>query len=420
MPQVQVIAGPCALQHNGQTYFSQGDVTLTYNRNMVDLSSSHVGVYDSRQRDISVQVSFTPVGQTSVLNALINYISGKVPGQSMVPGGLNSTTFAVTGNETTNLLTAAGHSFVDGDVVAFTALNGGSGLSTYQRYYVRDRSGNDFKLALTAGGAAIDFTTAIISVSTIAESVELPLVITPLTDAGGQSRIWTFWRAGITEVGDFNFSATSQVNGQITFTVLESLIPTGSHVSTAAYSAPGGALLDDFDAATVITPPCDLRWAPDPASMVSGDYKFYSEDGFRVSIALSTNSHYRESVGLGTADVTYADVKCSVSFKCANAFDYLGVLVPEQTLHTLMPATTKPGQRATRKKLTLTSLVDDTIDGAVGMQAGDNLLQFVAAEWTSETLQWGAASNRTGNITFTCTPVITSGVRTYMTPDFVV
>ena len=69
--------------------------------------------------------------------------------------------FGATGEEATNIITATGHNFADGDSIFFSALTGGTGLAASTPYWVRDVSGNTFKLAATPAGAAIDFTTDI-------------------------------------------------------------------------------------------------------------------------------------------------------------------------------------------------------------------------------------------------------------------
>jgi hypothetical protein len=84
--------------------------------------------------------------------------------------GLSTATFqlsttplysGVTGVASTDVITAAGHTFTNNQLVQFTALTGGSGLTTSTDYYVRDIVSNTFKLAASSGGAAINFTTDI-------------------------------------------------------------------------------------------------------------------------------------------------------------------------------------------------------------------------------------------------------------------
>lgn len=65
---------------------------------------------------------------------------------------------AITAVAATNVCTAAGNNYTDGDLVILSNLTGGTGLSE-GRAWVRDRSGDTFKLAATPGGAAIDITT---------------------------------------------------------------------------------------------------------------------------------------------------------------------------------------------------------------------------------------------------------------------
>lgn len=59
--------------------------------------------------------------------------------------------------------TAANHGFQAGDAIVFTALTGGAGLVVGRRYYViaANLAATTFQVALTPGGAAIDFTTNI-------------------------------------------------------------------------------------------------------------------------------------------------------------------------------------------------------------------------------------------------------------------
>jgi len=67
----------------------------------------------------------------------------------------------VTGDASTDVITASGTTFSNDQPIRFTALTGGSGLNTTTNYFVRDVSGDTFKLATSIGGAAINFTTNI-------------------------------------------------------------------------------------------------------------------------------------------------------------------------------------------------------------------------------------------------------------------
>ena len=67
-----------------------------------------------------------------------------------------------TANATTNVLTVSGYTPVDADIVRIWNSGGGlpAGLSAATDYHVRDAAAQTCKLAATAGGDAIDFTTA--------------------------------------------------------------------------------------------------------------------------------------------------------------------------------------------------------------------------------------------------------------------
>lgn len=66
----------------------------------------------------------------------------------------------VTVDTATNVITATGHPFVNGERVSFDNVGGGlpAGVATNTNYYVRDTAPNTFKIAATRGGAAIDIT----------------------------------------------------------------------------------------------------------------------------------------------------------------------------------------------------------------------------------------------------------------------
>ena len=69
--------------------------------------------------------------------------------------------FAATGDAATDTITATGHNFVNGDIIRFTALTGGTGLVTTSCYFVINVSGNTFQLSNSSGGPVLDFTTNI-------------------------------------------------------------------------------------------------------------------------------------------------------------------------------------------------------------------------------------------------------------------
>ncbi len=60
-----------------------------------------------------------------------------------------------------DIIDASGHDFLNGEIVQFKALTGGLGLSVATDYYVIGSASDVFQVALTSGGAAIDFTTDI-------------------------------------------------------------------------------------------------------------------------------------------------------------------------------------------------------------------------------------------------------------------
>jgi hypothetical protein len=83
-------------------------------------------------------------------------------GEVYLPESTDSVTYSsITGDASTDVITVPTSAFTNGQLIQFTALTGGSGLSTSTDYFVRDVSGTTFKLAATNGGTAINFTTTI-------------------------------------------------------------------------------------------------------------------------------------------------------------------------------------------------------------------------------------------------------------------
>jgi hypothetical protein len=82
--------------------------------------------------------------------------------------------FAVTGNAATDIITATGHNFTTNQGVRFVDRIGGNGMNT-NPYFVRDISGDTFKISTTSGGAALNFTTDITAGSVVAIEANVTL-----------------------------------------------------------------------------------------------------------------------------------------------------------------------------------------------------------------------------------------------------
>lgn len=78
--------------------------------------------------------------------------------------------YACTGVASTDIITAVGHNFTANQGVRFTSLTGGSGLATTTNYFVRDISGDTFKVSTTSGGSAVNFTTDITAGTIVAHN----------------------------------------------------------------------------------------------------------------------------------------------------------------------------------------------------------------------------------------------------------
>jgi hypothetical protein len=324
-----VIVGPCIVKWNNIVFFTKGDVKVEMSRQLTEIPTDQFGLVDQRHKSSVIKVSFTPCGRYQELSALITYVTGKSPGQSLVPAG----------------------------------------------------AGN-----------------------------EKSLVIQPIYNAGGASRIWTFLRSGPTAIGASNVSATKTAAGEVTFTCLVSTVTPNTSFTTAVFAAPASGDMDDLSKADIIMLPAEAVWANDPGTLASGDLVMTSMDGWTIDLGLKTKEHEREAVGI--ADITLTDVVPSISGEAANIFDHTGALLGEHSWAPLMPfMTILPGQSATRKTLNLRALHNDGVGGATVAGTADVLFTFPLTEMDMQGLSWGAETNRTGRVSFKSIPTFTTGVR---------
>ncbi len=88
---------------------------------------------------------------------------------------------AVTADAGTDKITLTAHGLNNGDRVKFSAASMPGGLTAGTWYYVRDKATNDFKVASTAGGSAIDITSAGTSVLLTSETLYGPDLVDALS-----------------------------------------------------------------------------------------------------------------------------------------------------------------------------------------------------------------------------------------------
>ena len=97
---------------------------------------------------------------------------------------------SITGDAGTDIITATGSAFANGQRVRFTALTGGSGLNTTTNYFVIGASGATFQLSTTEGGSASLFTTNITAGTLLTgHSVDRHVAITN-NSSGTNSALW--------------------------------------------------------------------------------------------------------------------------------------------------------------------------------------------------------------------------------------
>jgi hypothetical protein len=127
-----------------------GENLIVRNCHFVDCSTA-VGIYAN-------------IGSKGRATGLATFTGQPTVGETISVGGRTYTwagaSKAVTA-ATSDTFTSTSHGLADATPVRFVVLESGGGVSRGVTYYIRDSAASTFKLAATAGGAAIDITAAI-------------------------------------------------------------------------------------------------------------------------------------------------------------------------------------------------------------------------------------------------------------------
>ncbi len=104
----------------------------------------------------------------------------------------------VTFTDATDRVGLTAHGFQNGDAISFMTINSTTGILTYTTYYVINRTANDFQLATTPGGSAVNLTTN--GTGIINERIP---VVSAVSDSSGN---YTLSITAAPASGDHNYS----------------------------------------------------------------------------------------------------------------------------------------------------------------------------------------------------------------------
>lgn len=149
------------------TVLSEGDAVPGYPGMIItDLDEIDSGI--SHEYSITAEGSLDNSSPTKLLNRGASISIGpNFEALTEVYASWQTERKAITGAEATDVITCTAHGYADGTRVVLLDLTGGAGLTGQSTstigtvYFVRDATTDTFKLAATAGGSAIDFTTDI-------------------------------------------------------------------------------------------------------------------------------------------------------------------------------------------------------------------------------------------------------------------
>ena len=150
--------------------------------------------------------------------------------------------FAVTGVAATDIITATGSAFANGQPVRFTALTGGAGLVTTTNYYVINVSGATFQVSTSVGGGASLFTTDITAGTLVnGHSVSTNVTLSENTTATNSDLVLTPKGTGALIAGPKPDGTTTGGNARGVNSVdLQTLRGVATQVASGARSVIGG------------------------------------------------------------------------------------------------------------------------------------------------------------------------------------
>ena len=150
--------------------------------------------------------------------------------------------FAVTGVASTDIITATGSAFANGQPVRFTALTGGAGLNTTTNYYVINVSGATFQVSTSVGGGASLFTTDITAGTLVnGHSVSTNVTLSENTTATDSALVLTPKGTGAFILGPKPDGTTTGGNARGNYAVdLQTQRTSNASVASGIYSLVAG------------------------------------------------------------------------------------------------------------------------------------------------------------------------------------
>lgn len=144
----------------------------------IGATNGHVLTVDSAEATGMKWAAVSGVVSGSVDNAVLRAdgVGGSTSQSSAITIDDAVVAFSITGDAGTDIITATGSAFANGQRVRFSSLTGGAGLNTTTNYFVINASGATFQLSTTAGGSASLFTTNITAGTLLTGHALQPLV----------------------------------------------------------------------------------------------------------------------------------------------------------------------------------------------------------------------------------------------------
>jgi hypothetical protein len=270
-----ILGGPALVTYRGQTFYSQGDITLDPSIETFPIMVDRYQQVDERVKNQPIKLSFTPAGEWEALNVLFPYAS-TVLGDLITPVRTFGTVVPAT-----NLITITGHGLTSGDAIRCSSTTTlPAPLSPATLYYAKAVDPNTISLHPTYGDAIAG--TNIIDITDVGTGTHKLVVNNPLVIQTFAGQQYTFPNAAVVSMPPITVSAVQTLLGQVTF---ECFLAEGANWSDANpfYTLAAVAAPNDtsFNPTNVLTQPATMGWGVTPPWS-----SFSTKSGVRVEFPL--------------------------------------------------------------------------------------------------------------------------------------
>lgn len=249
-----ILVGPCLLQSRGQTFYSKGNITLTPKLETFNIENARYGVIEEREKDLTYELAFTPVGDLAALSVLWPY-------GAATPGELLHATATVTaintGTET--LTTTSLARFREGAAVRIaSSLTVPAGLAADTLYFLHKVTSTSATLHTTEADA-IAATGAVNITGAGTGRIRLIEQETTVVHTFDGEK-YTFHNSIVVQSPDMELSAERTVIGEVRIEAFRRFGIASTDAASFYTKTTTGVTDTTFDPADIVTESATFAW----------------------------------------------------------------------------------------------------------------------------------------------------------------